>query len=552
VFVGLRMTFGSGGPAAQTWALAMSLAGYTLLLATIACVLIRVGRLWDDLRSLLVLVVMMFLAIAMSCDDTMAADPSRGVLGYLGGFGFAVAVTEGVLRTIRLRLPGWYRLGYYGILSLVFLYPIALGPLLGDPENPSLQWALFGFAPLAGLAVSALVPAARRGRAYLEKNGSPWRWPMYPWALFVVLVGGLCVRCSALCVSFHYVNGSRTIFGPYFLVPIGLAVSVVWLEMGIVSGRRGIMTAASALPLGLAILAATGNPYETVYRQFLGRFIDTLGASPLCLSLVAAIMFQAYAAARRVPLAWELMAAGLALLAVVGPRTVDIFELVSPQVLPMGAAGLVLATAAWRRHDSWLAVPAAACFLISLTRAWEQLWPALDSWPVALHLGVAALVIVGTLFDDGLGRLARRAGALALLGLGLDAATGHPRAWSAMPPDLVTWYPLLIAASAWVVGFLVPGRLYPASAAINVAAWLAHSGVQTYSQLRKVLTGLDQITWGMLFFLVAMAISLRKAGIWPRSVPKWLVRRLSVGFPPGWCGWVTAPRAAAHQKAGET
>jgi hypothetical protein len=50
VFVGLRMTFGAGGPAAQSWALAISLAGYTLLLATTACLLIRLGKLWDDLR----------------------------------------------------------------------------------------------------------------------------------------------------------------------------------------------------------------------------------------------------------------------------------------------------------------------------------------------------------------------------------------------------------------------------------------------------------------------------------------------------------------------
>ena len=271
VFVGLRMSFGAGGPAAQSWALAMSLAGYTLLLATTACVLIRVGRLWDDLRSLLILVVMMFLAIAMSCDDTMAANSSQGALGYLGGFLFAAAVTEGVLHTIRLRLPGWYRLAYYAIMALMFLYPVALTPLLGDPENPALQWALFGFSPLAGLAVAPLVLAARRGRAYLEKNGSPWRWPMYPWALFFVLVGGLSVRCSSLCVSFHYVGGTQTIFGPYFLVPIGLAVSLVWLEIGIAAGRRRIMTAASILPLGLAFLATTGHHDDSVYQHVPGH-----------------------------------------------------------------------------------------------------------------------------------------------------------------------------------------------------------------------------------------------------------------------------------------
>ena len=52
-----------------------------------------------------------------------------------------------------------------------------------------------------------LIPAARRGRAGVARNGSPWRWPLYPWSLFVVMVGALCVRSWSLCVSFHYVDG---------------------------------------------------------------------------------------------------------------------------------------------------------------------------------------------------------------------------------------------------------------------------------------------------------------------------------------------------------
>jgi hypothetical protein len=375
---------------------------------------------------------------------------------------------------------------------------------------------------------------------------------LYPWALFVVLVGGLCVRCSSLCVSFHYVGGSRTIFGPYFLVPIGLAVCLVWLEIGIISRRRGVQVAASALPLGLAFLAATGHPYEPVYRHFLDLFMDTLGASPFYLALVAAVLFLALAAARRVPGAWELMAIALASLAMVGPRTVDLFGLVAPQVLPMAAAGLAMASAAWRRQSSWRAGLAAVCLVISLTRTSEELWPEVESWPIRLHLGIAALLTLGALFDDGLGRLARRAGAVALIVLGLDSATGHPRIWSAMPTELVTWYPLLVAISGWAFGALaVQDRLYPTGAAINLAAWLAHSGAQTYGQFREVLVGLDQITWGMIFFLVAMAISLRKAGLWPRSLPKWLVRPFSAWAQPGWAG-SPPPQAQAQQEPVES
>ena len=96
-----------------------------------------------------------------------------------------------------------------------------------------------------------------------------------------MIAGGLGVRCYSLCVSFHYVNGSRTIFGPYFLVPIGLAVSLSGSRSGSPARRRGVMVAASAMPLVLACLATTGHRYEPVYMHFLALFQQTLGGTPV-------------------------------------------------------------------------------------------------------------------------------------------------------------------------------------------------------------------------------------------------------------------------------
>src|SRR4051812_20686436 len=148
VFVGLRMSLGASGKTSETGALMLSLLGYTLLLATTACLLIRLGDVWDDARTLLLVVVAMFLAVSVTFDETLAGNPRLGRVFYAGGLLFAVAVSEGVLRGIRLRLPALFRLPYYLVLSLFFLYPVALTPLLGDPDSRALQWALFGFSPL--------------------------------------------------------------------------------------------------------------------------------------------------------------------------------------------------------------------------------------------------------------------------------------------------------------------------------------------------------------------------------------------------------------------
>jgi hypothetical protein len=527
VFVGLRMSFGAGAPASRSWALLVGLAGYTLLMATTACFLIRVGKLWDDLRSLLILVVMMFMAMALCGDETMAADPRRGVVSCAGGFLFAVVVTEAVLRTIRLRLPGWYRAAYYLILGLVFLYPIALSPFLNEPEGPRLQWGLFGFSVLAGLVLTTLVPAARAGAALVAGNGSPWRWPLYPWSLFVVMAFGLGVRCYSLCVSFHYVGGSHTIFGPYFLVPIGLAVSLIWLEIGIASRRRPVMVAAAAVPLLLAGLAMTGHRYEAVYMHFLDMFMGTLGGSPAFLTLVAAILFLAYAAARRVPLAWELIAVGLTALAVVGPKTITPFDTVSPRSLPLLAAGLVLGSVAARRRSSGRAVLAVGLLVAGMTRGQAELWPHTNLVPLAVHISIVAMLVVSVAFDDWLADLARVSGAFSVLVLGVGSAFDSPWTEVAIPGVLSSCYPLLAVVLTWTFGFLMRDRMYLAIAAIDLAAWLMHSGSEFYQQLRRVVVGLDQITFGMVFFLIALAISLRKAGIGLGFAAKAIVRILA-------------------------
>ncbi len=522
VFIGLRISFGPGGPAARSWALPFSLAGYTLLLATTACFLIRVGKLWDDLRSLLLLIVMMFLAMATSFDDTMAADPQRGALGYLVGFLFAVVVTESVLHTIRLRLPGWYRAAYYAILAVVFLYPILLAPLLSDPESPHLQWALFGFSPLGALALCLLVPAARGGASYAAKNGSPWRWPLYPWSLFFVIALGVGVRCYSLCVSFHYVNGSRTIFGPYFLIPIALAVGLIWLEIGIAARRRSVMLAASLTPVLLVYLATTGHRYEPIYISFLNTFQHALGGTPLYVTLVVSVGFLAYAVLRRVPAAWDLLSAALVVLSVVGPRSLDLDELVPLRPLPLAMAGFILGSEAWLWRHSFRAFVAGFLLAVAGARASMFIWPTADWAMIGLQFLIVSWMTVGACFDDEMGQFARSCACVGLLALGVGTAFHFPLIVNSLPVQAVPWYPPTIATLSFAYGRLVRDRRCFATAVATVAAWASHSGMQSYNGLRRVLVGLDQIVCGLLFFVVAAAISLRKAGIWPHSPARWV------------------------------
>jgi hypothetical protein len=537
VFVGIRMSLDNHGTTLGTSALMLAIAAYTLLLATTACLLIRLGKVWDDLRTVLLLVVMMFLALSVTFDETLTSRPRLGMACDVAGLLFAMCVSEGVLRVIRLRLPMLYRVPYYLILTLFFLYPAIVVSLGGDPSSPALQWALFGFSPLAGLVFLTLMPATRRGPRYVSKNGSPWRFPLYPWALFGLLAMAVCGRAFYLCISLHFVERtsqhfverSHSIFGPYFLVPFLFALNVLLLELGIVARSRAVLRTAILVPFGLVALASIGPGPDPVSQRFLLIFMSRLGCSPLFLAMMGATLFYAFALVRRVPLALAALTLSLGGLAVVSPGMLDVNGLVvsQPQPQPILALAVLWLWLAWRGRHSGRCLFGAACLVAGLTFSLGQSDCAGYQALLAFHLALMALLAMGALFDDALGRLLRRASAVLLTLASLLVVPGDP--WlcklAFVSPEVVRVYPMMLVVIATSYGFLFGSRAHLLAATWSVAGWLALVGVRSFLEVRKYVAGLDRIAWGMAFFLLAMMISLAKAGL----LRRWFERKPDAG-----------------------
>jgi hypothetical protein len=396
---GLWISFGVQSEEVQTWALMSGLAGYTLLLAVTAFLLVRFGNVWDDMRTVLLLVVLMFLATSVTFDEVLVFHPERGFACYLGGLLFALLVSEGLLRGIRLALPACFRVPYYLILALFFLYPLALRPLLADPRSEELMWGLFGFSPVAGLLFLTLLPAIRLGPDCVRDNGSPWRWPLYPWVLFGLLGFAVPARAFLLCWSMQILDAGdfdRLLFGPFFLVPFGLAVAVLLLEIGLVSRRPGALWAALALPIALIVLLVASHPDDPIYRGFLALFTARLGSDPLTATLLASAAFYAYAALRRVPLAPEVLTVCLAALAVVGPDTLELGELASPRPAFLLAAAVLQLILGIRGRRLWRCLVGAALVTVASWRAYcwlRQVVAGLDHLAVSLLFFALAILI---------------------------------------------------------------------------------------------------------------------------------------------------------------
>jgi hypothetical protein len=517
---GLWMSFGDPAEDEETWALMTGLAGYTLLLAVTACLLVRFGNVWDDVRTVLLLVVLMFLATSVTFDQVLVLDPFRGIACYLAGLYLALVVSEGILRGIRLVLPALFRVPYYLILSLFFLYPLALRPLVDPnwPHSEATMWGLFLFTTVAGLVFLTLLPAIRRGPDYVKDNGSPWTWPLYPWVLFGLLALAVPARAFLFCWSMHpvaLVNLEHLVFGPYFLVPFGMAMAVLVLEMGLVSGRREVLWTALALPAGLILLSISGQRPDPIYLEFRTFFTQRLGADPLFLTVLASTGFYLYAICRRVPFASEVVTASLALLAVVGPITMDSGKLMPPQLWPILLASLLqLWLGLWHRQ-SWHCLLGSGGLLAGAALVLANAGPAIAGL-VVFHLAVLAVLIVGAVFDDALATVLRLVGTTLLLTASLTAIFAEPPSF--LPGWMPVAYPLCMACALAIYAKLL--GYWPALwfAVLIPVCWLIFAGVRGYVVLRQIVRGLDYLAVSLALFAVAVLISLAKSGILSRRL----------------------------------
>src|SRR5262245_57128663 len=154
ILFGLQQCFGKDATLATSGTLVEMLGGYTLLLAAIAVVIIRFGQIWDDARTILLVIVMLFFMLSTSLDFHLLftlEPPTPGSLLLGGGWLFSIGLSEVLLRVLRIGLAARYRGPYYLILTLLFGYPVLLGWIDWYGWHTARSWAFVAF-PAAGAA----------------------------------------------------------------------------------------------------------------------------------------------------------------------------------------------------------------------------------------------------------------------------------------------------------------------------------------------------------------------------------------------------------------
>src|SRR5687768_1731882 len=126
VLLGLQQAFGNEPSLETSGTLIALLGGYTLLLAGVAAIIIRCGQVWDDARTILLVIVLLFFMLSASLDFRLLDEPFSGTRLMVGGLAFSILLSEGLLRGLRIRLAARYRVPYYLMLTLLFAYPVAI------------------------------------------------------------------------------------------------------------------------------------------------------------------------------------------------------------------------------------------------------------------------------------------------------------------------------------------------------------------------------------------------------------------------------------------
>lgn len=494
--------------------------GYTILLAVVAVAVVRFGKVWDDARTILLVIVLLLLAVSVRFDVIALRDPRVGGAWLLVGLGFAAALSEGLLRSLRIRLAARYRWPYYLLLVFLFSYPIWLATLSVRFLDRQMVWSVFLFPAVASILFLTLWPAARKRET--DTDAIPWKWPWYPWSLFVVLVVAVGLRTYWLSVSFQPGQVGAIAFQPYFLAPLVLVTALLLLELATTAGCRWLRQFALYVPLALLLTAFPGDGGNKIAVEFLKDLCEHLG-SPAQLVLVGLIVFYALAWMCGERAAQWVVMLSLVLLGWIKADTISLSRIGAPTVWPLHCVAAIQFVMAFRSNRMWRALFAIA---IETGAAWQQAWYGCTvelSVYCALNGLVALVLLVSAILDDKWARLVRLGGPVIIPLAAVFALSGYERLFPSIPPSVDAFYLALLAMISilnWRRTRTVQDLLGTLATATALAAFEARQVfISTVTTPMKI--GLGWVGWGLGFLLIATAISSLKAG-----AGVWLYRKL--------------------------
>ena len=470
------------------------IASYTLLLAATAVFIVQWGHVWDDARSILLIILLLLMILSVSTDSQMLDGLTTGLKWSGGGLFFSVLVLESLRRILKIRIAPRFLAAAYSMLALFFLYPVLNARLIAMYPDDRLPGALaILFFPVAAAAVLlGFLPYLYQKS--IPESGTPWKTPYFPWSIAGLLGAGALFRIYLLTISFdpaRGIGGFHALESGFMLwmwVPILLAGMILAMEYAMLHRRNTL----SRLCLPLLFLATMITPEQMNAPQ--AYFCSVLQVKPWSIGLFAALAFYLYAWFRRVPCGEYGASLILAILAFAGYP-------VSP-CWTGGAAVLILLQSAIRRNatHTWCIFTVLAGGIAA--RCLPAVNPIIPAGAVFL-----LLLTVTTIRDDKTARILRM-----ILLWGIVALSALFLAVLLVNGTVPAVKGCAIAAaslSGLIVTFIRPCKPAKAARSILFGLWALFFCNRLYVHAAKIKE-FRILLWAVFFFLAAVGVSLHK------------------------------------------
>ena len=496
------------------WRIAAVLAVSILLMAIAAFGIVRFGKVWDDARSIFMVIFLLLFALSVSLDELCVLNTNLAISMIVSLFLFAVLISEFLLRSLQIRLPTSFRVPYYLILILTFFYPLVFSRDAIWHGLVSPMTLLFLF-PIAGaVLLMSLLPAIQSGAELVKKNGTPWQWPLYPWAIFVFMAVGLVGRSYLLCEAFDVSPGRGTIWSGIFVAPLILAAAVLLLEIGIREGNH----LARQFSLVLCALAIPATLTGTVHSQAMldSKTIFGLIGSPFWLCAINLVAIYFYAWSRRIERADVWLGLALVLNIFVQP---DSYRLAFTELSswPIAFLSGYLLFSALQKNSCWHFVLGSGTVSFGLGVSVAEWFEAELAWMAALHAFLCLILFAGWHFND---RLALQLNAICAGVFAFATSLMLLIGFSQQAPILLVLSEIGVFWLLAMVGFW-----FNRDRLLGLSSLLILSQVSSAGVLLLVSRVQDSGDRRLVYFLVGAAICFA-AGIFISSLKAGLSRRI--------------------------
>ena len=513
----------SGDVIEKSIRMAGGIASYAVLMALISVAVVRFAKVWEDARSILIVVLISLVAVTTGFDELCIAQQPVAKMFAAATAVLVIVLVEAVLWLCKIRLDIWYRLALYVHYAVLIGFPLLLGDAVAKRNDPLANWGSILFSTSIALGLLLLVPALRRGSNSISHSGTPWSWPLFPVSAFLVLIVLAGIRSHAIWMSFGF-YGQAGKFEPFLLLPIVAAVLVMVAETGLGQGKRPLQQFAL---FGTPVLILCSATNQGATWLPIGDEIQALFGSSLTVCLATMLLVYGWMALRGVEHAAFGLPTTLVVMGIAAPipETASQFG-VDHWVFPM-LASLILIAMTLRRWDrDWLWTLAASTLVMAIAMLGQSIGRDVAGYVVATGFAIVSMLIIGATFSTKLA-IALRYCAAALMSACLVAISIRS-IWLSE-----NRYVLIAAAIAIVslaYGLLIRRRDWLWLAAAQLILFVATIGYQGHQTGR-----LRRINWpiasGLVCLCIGVAITTGKTGLYHRLAARKSDRRHSEFLP---------------------